>query len=327
MQETIVKFLASMESEGRVSTVPTYRRALERYDSWLTAEDIAVLSATTEDIIAFQEYLAESYRRPDTHKALVKGTQVTWLCAVKSFYTWCYRRGLVLNDPAAAVKLPRIVRRRVVCDPLSQQEAIALVQTQAAIVAAKRKGSYSWAIETRNLAMVCMGLSTGRRCSSIGNLRVTDLDHERCEVRIEWEKGRPGRVLPCAAWALAVAKQYVEEARPVLLAVGGHKRADPGWLFMGVRTKQVDITYLTRLVHALQTKTVEANPDLDEMAAKKLTSHSLRVTFATLMFLNGAGIRIVNDLLLHKHLQTTARYTPLHLDDLRRACRLAHPRA
>jgi site-specific recombinase XerD len=46
-----------------------------------------------------------------------------------------------------------------------------------------------------------------------------------------------------------------------------------------------------------------------------------------MMFLNGAGIRTVNELLLHKQMSTSARYTPLELDDLRRVCRVAHPRA
>src|SRR5690606_18185319 len=105
-------------------------------------------------------------------------------------------------------------------------------------------------------------------------------------------------------------------------------RDDHGWLFVGLRTDRPVKEYLTRLVQDLHPTVCEANDDLEELPTKLLTSHSLRVTFATsLMFLNGADIRTVNDLLLHKQLSTTAQYTPLELDDLRRAMRAAHPRA
>jgi len=46
-----------------------------------------------------------------------------------------------------------------------------------------------------------------------------------------------------------------------------------------------------------------------------------------MLFLNGANIRCVNELLLHERLSTTAKYTPLDLDDIRRALKGAHPRA
>lgn len=322
VHESMLKFLRSMELEGRASTVPTYRRALERYDGWLTQNGVDVAAVAFDVLLSFQRWLAEEYRRPNDRKALKRSTQATWLSAVKAFHGWCYRRGLSVHDPARGLKLPKIKRTFVVAAHLNQQEATAIIQTQAGIVSAKKEGTRQWAAEFRNLAMLSLALATGRRRESLLSLRVKDLDFERKEVRIEWEKGRPGRVLPCAAWAMALALEYIKRARPAIAA-----RPDPGWLFAGVRTPRVCGEYLGRLLVQVQAKTVEANPDLEELAEKELSSHSLRVTFATLMFLNGAGIRVVNELLLHRQISTTARYTPLELDDLRRACRLAHPRA
>lgn len=54
-------------------------------------------------------------------------------------------------------------------------------------------------------------------------------------------------------------------------------------------------------------QTISENPDLDELPAKRITWHSLRVSFATLLFSNGCDIRNVNELLLHRCLSTTAR--------------------
>ncbi len=64
-----------------------------------------------------------------------------------------------------------------------------------------------------------------------------------------------------------------------------------------------------------------ANPDLDELGRKTITAHSLRVTFASLLFQGGANIRTINELMMHEQLGTTARYTPVELNDLRKVCR------
>ncbi|GMV83382.1 MAG: hypothetical protein AMXMBFR7_45660 [Planctomycetota bacterium] len=324
MHVILDQYLKALEVAGRASTARSNRRVLDRFDAYLRAQGLEdPLQATEERLRAFQRFLAEDYRRPDTRRALAKATQATWVSVVKAFYLWAYRRGMLGVDPARRLKPPRIVRRKVKADPLDQQETMAFLQTQAQRVATRTHGSRSWAVECRNLALLALAFATGRRRESLQDLRVGDLDFTRNEVRVEWEKGQAGRVLPVAAWAMQLVRPYLEHARPVLLGHG----PDPGWIFLGARTERICGEYLGRLIQALQAQTVEAHPDLDELAAKKLSSHSTRVTFATVLFRNGADIRGINELLLHRRLSTTAKYTPLHVDDLRRACRAAHPRA
>lgn len=324
MHESMLKYLKALELEGRRSTAKSNQRILYRYDAYLRLKGVEDPLTTTEAVLReYQRYLAEDYRRPDNRRSLLKSTQATWISVVKSYYAWAYRRGLVLHDPARNVKPPKIVRRKVKADPLDQQEVMAMIQTQGQRVAARKVGTRGWAAEYRNLALLCLAFATGRRRESLRDLRVSDLDHERNEVRVEWEKGQAGRVLPVAGWAMNATKAYVETARPLLLG----QKPERGWLFLGMRTERICGEYLGRMVQALQVQTADENPDLEELAGKSLSSHSTRVTFATMLFRNGADIRILNDLLLHRRLSTTAKYTPLHLDDLRRACRLAHPRA
>ena len=172
--------------------------------------------------------------------------------------------------------------------------------------------------------MLSLALALGRRRKAMWNLRVADIDRKRNEVRVNWEKGKPGRVFPVAPWAMNVAHEYVEKARPLLVKKDGE---DNGWLFVGQRTERVCGEYLGRLLRSIQRFAAEENPDLVELPNKKLKTHSLRTTFATLLFFNGASIRSVNELLMHQNLATTAMYTPLGLDDVRQALRLSHPRA
>jgi site-specific recombinase XerD len=150
---------------------------------------------------------------------------------------------------------------------------------------------------------------------------VKDLDFMRDEIRVEHEKGKTGRVLPVAHWAMVAAKEYLEKAR--------HRFATAGQsdlFFIGKRKPRVTV-HTNDTLKELQRQTVEENPDLSELATKNLTTHGLRVTFAKLLFNGGCNLRSVNELMLHNRLSTTAYYTPLSLEELRSACRVAHPRA
>jgi integrase len=84
-----------------------------------------------------------------------------------------------------------------------------------------------------------------------------------------------------------------------------------------------------RLQHPLTVigRDVVLMPDGAIPAGHDLTPHSLRVSFAVLLFCGGASIRTINKLMLHDRLDTTARYTPVPLDDLHRTCLRAHPMA
>jgi site-specific recombinase XerD len=66
---------------------------------------------------------------------------------------------------------------------------------------------------------------------------------------------------------------------------------------------------------------------LTELPNKRISTHSLRVSFAKLMHDHGCNIRSLNELMLHRSLNTTAAYTPITVDDLRRAVLPCHPRA
>ncbi len=324
LHPTMTDFLKSLHREGRANTARTYTRGLQNLADWLAVHELDALKVTLENLEEFQRYLAEDYRAAEgKRQALARITQGTRLAAVKSFYAWLYRRGVTLMDPARKIKSPWVRRSNVCRDHLSQQEATAIVQTQAKVVAERATGSMRWAIELRNLAMLCLAIATGRRCTSLLTLKVEHLDFERNEVRVEWEKGKVGRVLPCVEWAMAAAQGYVQRARSVILA----GRDDAGWLFVGEHAPTVFSAYLGRVLVRVQRRAAEENPDLEGLADKKLVAHSIRTTFATMLFLNGANIRFVNELLLHERMSTTAIYTPLELDDLRRALRTAHPRA
>src|SRR5260221_11078361 len=98
MHQTMKEFFNWMRAEGRVETIRGYTKGITSYWEWLQSKNIDPIKATTDDIRAFQRYLAEVVKSHRDGMPLGLGTQQTRLSAVKSYYGWMARRGLVLVD-------------------------------------------------------------------------------------------------------------------------------------------------------------------------------------------------------------------------------------
>lgn len=255
------------------------------------------------------------------HRVLALSTQSTHLAVVRSFHRWLVRRGYTITNPARSLVLPKLPKRTVTKDELSQQEAQALLETAGELVDSHKRGSFAWCVALRDLALIGLGIASGLRRSGLCDLPIIALDVERNEIRVERHKGGVGRVLPIASWSTALITTYRDHARPRLL-----RDRQSEFLFVGNRSSHVGHATLAHLITELQELTAKANPDLAELSDKNLTPHSLRVTFARVLFANGCPIRSVNELLLHNKLSTTALYTPVTVDALRHELIRVHPR-
>jgi len=318
----VLAYLEALRSAGKGSTALTYEVHLRRLSGWLATQGIAADRVTTADLSRFQIWLTTGYRSP-RGTALSATTQATVITVIRSAYAWMHRRGLIIHDPASGITVPTVQKALTVAkDHLNQQEAIALTETLAALVTEAKPGTTAHAVAQRNLAIITMALASGRRCQGLIEMRLTQIDLILNEVRIEHEKGKTGRVLPIAQWATEALRRYLDVGRPHLLRGVTSDR-----VFVSQRRGRICHKAVEYVLDEAVVETIRRNPDLVELPAKRITSHSLRVSFAMLLFQGGCNIRSLNELMLHSSLTTTAAYTPLALQDVRRALLVAHPRA
>ncbi|MCZ7647447.1 MAG: tyrosine-type recombinase/integrase [Planctomycetota bacterium] len=320
MHPTMLDYFKYREATYSGRGLHKYKHNLLTYWRWLQDRNLDPLKVKADDMAEYQRHIADRHRTPKGQR-LSPSSQVKRLTAVRAYYRFLERSGVLLVDVSKGLRLPRIPKGVTKRDYLSLQEATALLQTQARRTEATRKTKLKWAIELRNLAFFSLAIATGRRRNGLFELKVDDLDFKRDEIRVSKEKGKTGRVLPVARWAMMVAREYIELARPRFLSA---RNSD--YLFVSKRNGTLSHQVNSALTE-VHRQTVEENPDLAELAGKRLTPHGLRVTFAKLLFNGGCNLRSVNELMLHDRLSTTAHYTPLKLEELRRTCRLAHPRA
>jgi integrase/recombinase XerD len=140
--------------------------------------------------------------------------------------------------------------------------------------------------------------AAGLRASETVGLKVGDIDSGRGVIRVEHGKGGKDRTVMLSAQLLRILRVYWRLAKPQV------------WLFPGRDThRPIDVQVLYSACRAAR-----AAAGID----KRVTVHTLRHSFATHLLENGTDIRIIQVLLGHNNLSSTARYTKVSNGLIRR---------
>jgi len=138
-------------------------------------------------------------------------------------------------------------------------------------------------------AAFSVAYGAGLRASEVVNLKLGDIDSERMVIRVEQGKGRKDRHVMLSPHLLGLLRDYWREARP------------QGWLFPGQNPLNPVTT--RQLNRACRTARAAAG------LSKRVTPHTLRHSFATHLLEQNTDIRVIQVLLGHARLETTALYT------------------
>lgn len=293
MLHDIDAFLAALEGERGVSlhTLTGYGRDLRHFARFLSGERVTVWAAVTPQIA--RRYVASMDRR------YARSSVARRLSALRTFYKYLYREGLVSRNPLILVGTPKQPRR--LPKYLTPHE-------MAAVLSAPDLGT---PIGLRDRALLEVLYATGLRVGELTSLRRSDLPSSD-EIRI-MGKGRKERVVLLTNSAQDALRGYVEGGRPVL-----------------ARDRDIDAIFLNARGGRLSDRGVRVIVDrhIRKVAFdRRISPHTLRHTFATHLLDGGADLRSVQELLGHASLATTQIYTHVSRDWLKRVYDRAHPRA
>jgi site-specific recombinase XerD len=271
-------FLALLAATRAPRTVEAYRRDLVDLSKHV---DGSLHAVTTEEL---ERYLAELRAEGRSPATIARRT-----AAARSFYRHLVLLGRRAENPAAAVALPRKVRR--LPRPLSPSEAERLIDAAA--------GTTPRALRDRALVELLYG--AGLRVGEAVGLGKTDVDLEQRLVRATG-KGSKERIVPLGRPAADALRRYLARGRPHL-----DRRHRPE-LFLNAQggglTRAGAFFVLRRLAEKAGLEPGRVHP------------HLLRHSFATHLLEGGADLRSVQEMLGHADLATTELYT--HVSDRRR---------
>jgi integrase/recombinase XerC len=313
------KFLAHLATDrgASVYTQRNYRQALAEFASWNHEESASAdKSARAQRAIPWERLERDDFRnylrflgRQNLGRAAIQ----LRFSALRTFYRFLIRHGIVTASPIKSLALPKLGKRLPKFLTVQQMKdllaaplnALDKPGTKAPGRPVSRSACY------RDVAILETIYSCGLRISELCGLVADDIDwHERL-VRVRG-KGRKERLVPIGEPALKAIDNY--------WGTLSEPPAGQAPVFLGETKRRAPLSKRI-LDHRLKKYLILAGLD------PSLTPHKLRHSYATHLLDAGADLRSVQELLGHAHLATTQVYTHLTTERLKKAYDAAHPRA
>ena len=304
IRSAIDRFIESLAAEKGYSahTLRAYRHDLEELTDFM-AGDVdhpdhnarrLALRVDQVDSMQLRGYLAFLHRRNR------KTTIARKLASIRSFFRHLHRLGLVVDNPTESTPTPK--HGKPMPSYLSVDDMFRLLD---AIPPEDILG-------LRNRAMLEALYSGGVRVSELAGLNVADVDFRSGTMRV-LGKGNKERIVPIGQKAVDAIRAY----RNTLMELVGEALPDGDALFLNKDLGRLTTRSIARVV--------------DKFARAcglqiTVSPHALRHSFATHLLDAGADLRSVQELLGHRSLSTTQRYTHVSIDRLMAAYDKAHPR-
>ena len=291
----IDQFLNYLRYERNASpqTVQTYEESLREFESYLTLRDSGLsLQAVDTDLI--RDWMESLMDKGNTASTINKK-----LSALRSFYRFSLKRGLVEKDPAHVVTgpkkskpLPQFLREGEMDKLLDQLEW----------------GNDYKDVRARTILLLLY--EAGLRRSELTGLNDSNIDFNERQLKVTGKRNKQ-RIIPFGEeLAEALSKYIAMRDEQFENSEGAVFLDDKGGRITGAQVYNIVRKNLS-LVTSL----------------KKRSPHVLRHSFATAMLNNGAGLESIKNLLGHESVSTTEIYTHTTFEQLKRVYKEAHPRA
>jgi integrase/recombinase XerC len=319
LQMAIHRFLDYLQYERNASpmTIFNYGLDLKQFHAFVTPPDLPTPSLSEIDHRLIREYLGSLYDR-----RLEKSSVARKLSALRSLFRFCIREKLVKTNPAKLIPSPKLPRRLpAVLTPEEMSHFLDDLSTLKAQVNPKRSVSperrevEARLLPARDRAIFELLYSSGLRVSELIGLDLMNIDKDAKTVFV-LGKGRKERLVPFGSKAQIALDAYWPVRQQILNAT----RSKPG----------EQAVFLSRFGARLTTKGIyEVVKKYSRLANVNwdMHPHSLRHAFATHLLADGADLRAIQELLGHKLLASTQRYTHATIENLIDVYDKAHPHA
>ena len=278
---------------------------LEQFAHWAGAQGHSPGEIGPKAVRRYIAHLSERGAAPST--------SARKLAALRALFTSQREHGAIAENPADLVSTPR--RPSHLPRVLSAREAAGLLDGIPA----------GGPLELRDRAMFELAYACGLRAEELVSLKVTDIDHDGEQLRVEG-KGRKTRFVPVGEPAMLAVRAYLERGRRGLATAPVRQ---------GSTARVAETLFLSKTGRPLGTSDVRRRlrtwtnrvGSIAERGGGDISPHALRHSFATHLLDGGADLRSIQELLGHASVSSTQIYTRVESARLRSAYARSHPRA
>jgi integrase/recombinase XerC len=301
MKELITKFADRLKSKNASPhTLRNYLSDLEQFRNYLMTPDQTGTHQEYQvellDHLAIREYVGHLH-----DQKIEKASITRKISAIRSFCKFLCSEGVLKQNPAKLVNLPKVPRK--IPNHLTVDDCVKLIESP----------DLDAPLGVRDRAILELLYACGIRVSELTGLNWQDIDFKENMVLVRG-KGRKERIVPFGQHCLAALESYRKQS--IADSVSSWDPASAVFLnHLGTRLT-------SRSVGRLVDKYVQLSG-----LGQKISPHGIRHSFATHMLNSGADLRSIQELLGHKSLSATQRYTHLTIGHLMEQYDKAHPKA
>lgn len=305
MQNYIDDFLNHLKYERNVSdhTLRNYRIDLDQFHDHIAPADAEGNRRNVDlhsiDNLTIRDFMATLYDHKKKKSSIHRK-----VAALRTFFRYLCREGILDANPAMLVSSPRVERK--LPNHLSVEQMIRFIETP----------DLETVLGKRDRAILELLYASGVRVSELVGLNMTDIDFANETLRVKG-KGRKERIVPFGGHARKALELYLS-VRGELLIEADLEKADPKAVFLNYQGTRIT----TRSVGRMIDKYCKICSDVHHVSP-----HALRHSFATHLLDAGADLRVIQELLGHARLSTTQQYTHVSTDKLMEVYDRAHPKA
>lgn len=302
LEKTLHSFLTYLSTERGYSenTIRAYARDLKEFALFLNEPDNKnglkkeAITVADIDVLMIRGYLGH------LHKKNKKSTVARKLSSLRTFFKYLVKHGIIIENPADQILTPKQDKPIPTYLPVDEMfRLLDAIKTESLL-------------GLRNRAIFETLYSCGIRVSELVGLNVFDIDYNGRIVRV-LGKGRKERIVPIGEKAVKAIRAY----RLRLMEKTGISENENGPVFLNKDNGRLSARSIARILDQMVLQCGLASP---------VSPHVLRHTFATHLLDAGADLRVVQELLGHKSLSTTQKYTHVSIDRLMETYDKAHPR-
>jgi len=303
MDELIERYIRYLQYERNASphTIRNYRSDLVQFRNFLAGgKGEAPVEAGSIDALRIRGFLAFLLEKEKKKTSIARK-----LSAVRAFFKFLSREGVLAENPASTVSTPKLTRSlpRI----LTEEEMNTFLDRMSR---AAREGDPMLA---RDRAILELLYASGLRVSELVGLDLRHVNFGEGMVLVRG-KGRKERIVPFGSKARQAITEYLAVREKIL----GGTRTRSVALFLNARGRRLT----TRSVDRQVKKAVRTfGPNV------KVSPHSLRHAFASHLLTEGADLRAIQEMLGHESLATTQKYTQVSIKQLIEVYDKTHPKA
>ena len=269
------------------NSIKAYKIDIKKFVSWLSCSKKPSFIRICESDL--NEYIAFMFKNKLSSSSVNRN-----ISSIKAFYLFLIKRKIIMISPAAEIITPK--QERYLPTSMSELEVEKLLNSPKSSIG----------IEIRDKAMIEMLYATGMRISELVNLKLNNVDTNRCVVKV-LGKGSKERLIPFGENALEALNLYLN-IRP---------SSNSKEVFLSNRKRRLSrVTFWQRIKTYLKRENLKLS----------ISPHTLRHAFATHLLNRGADLRSVQLLLGHSDLSTTQIYTHIAKQRLGEVLKKHHPR-